>query len=679
MATLNTLRTKFGVVLSAVIAFALLAFVFSLKAEMGFSGNDPIVAKINGQDVTYTQYYDAYESIQRQSGIEEIDEQQADMIYAATWQSLITEHLMLPGIESMGFGVGERERVAMIRGEVPTQAFYSAFANPNTGAYDITMLNNFLFMSQGDPQSEAIWQSITSQAREERIITKYAGLVNAGVNLNALEIAEGVDGANKSFDGRWAVKRYSSVDDSQVTVSDAEVKKFYDDHKEQYKRQATRTISYAEFVVEPSAADLAALESKAMALAVDFEKAADIRQFVRESRAGSVASNYVGASAMSAAEAEVLDAGKMYGPESDGQSWIISRVENSVYASDTLSLRHIVLSYTDQQLADSLYTALRKASDDDFATAAMVHSTYTQTSQSGGDVGAVPFSAFVDEFAEALAPTRVGDVIKLESGDMIQLIRVYKAGPRAKYYRVATLEVPIVSSQETRTAAHNAAGLFASDAKGSGETFKSAASDASVSSHSVDLTSAVRTIAAVPGSSEVVRWAHKAKVGDMSEIFKVDDGYVVAMLTAINDSEYSKLSEVESAIRQGLILDKKFEKISADVSGSTFEAKVESLGGESNEFNGVNYNSYYISGAGVEPRLVGAITSASKGAVSAPIKGLSGVYVFVVDGENDSDEPQTADAEKLRAEMMYQQMTQQMLFATLESMGDIKDLRGDVL
>ena len=49
MASLNTLRTKFGIVLSIVIAGALLAFILSLKTEMGFSGNDPRVGVINGK------------------------------------------------------------------------------------------------------------------------------------------------------------------------------------------------------------------------------------------------------------------------------------------------------------------------------------------------------------------------------------------------------------------------------------------------------------------------------------------------------------------------------------------------------------------------------------------------------------------------------------------------------
>ena len=43
MASLNTLRTRFGIVLSVIIALALLAFILSLKTEMGFSGQDPKV------------------------------------------------------------------------------------------------------------------------------------------------------------------------------------------------------------------------------------------------------------------------------------------------------------------------------------------------------------------------------------------------------------------------------------------------------------------------------------------------------------------------------------------------------------------------------------------------------------------------------------------------------------
>ena len=54
MASLNTLRTKFGALLSVIIALALLAFILSLKTDMGFSDNDPKVGVIDGDKIRYS-------------------------------------------------------------------------------------------------------------------------------------------------------------------------------------------------------------------------------------------------------------------------------------------------------------------------------------------------------------------------------------------------------------------------------------------------------------------------------------------------------------------------------------------------------------------------------------------------------------------------------------------------
>ncbi len=679
MATLNTLRTRFGVVLSAVIAFALLAFIFSLKSEMGFSGNDPVVAEIGGQSVTYTDYQSEYNNILTQSGLTEINDQQSEQLFAATWQALVSKYLFEPSFEELGLQVCDEERMAIIRGEIPTQAFYSAFADPATGAYNIEAVNSFLLTSKGNPQAEAMWETLIEQALVERVTVKYFGLVGGSVNVNALEVAEGMLTANKSFSGRWGSKMYSEVADSLVSVSQSEIREYYNKNKAAFKRQPTRTISYVEFNVSASDDDKKALELKANELAEGFAQADDIRRYVRESRSGSVAANYVSAEALAADESEALVAGNMYGPALSGEEWKMSRVESSVYASDTLSIRHIVLSYTDSDLADSLKVALTKASDEEFAAAATQYSMYSQSAQNGGDVGSVPFSAFTDEFATALAPIRKGEIVKVESGDMIQLIRAYKVGKRVKHYRVASIDVEVVPSQETRTAAHNAAGLFAVAAKGGVSDFADAVSEASVSSHRADLMPATRSIAAVAGSQEVARWGQKAEIGDISEIFKVDDGYLVAMLTASNDAEYSALADVESSIKRILMQNKKYELLKSQVSGSTLDQMVASVNGKSGEFENANYSSYYIAGIGVEPRVIGAIATSAEGEVCGPIEGNGGIYFFVVDEIAESEEQLTEEAVKVSGTSTMQQLMQQSLFGALESLGETKDMRGATL
>lgn len=678
MATLNTLRTRFGVVLSAVIAFALLAFIFSLKSEMGFSGNDPVVAQINGHDVTMSEYSTEYNMVQRQSGVTEVDEQQSNMLYSATWQSLISRFALQPGFQSMGLEVSNAERMGIISGEIPTQAMYRAFMDPSTGVYNVAAVNDFLLSSQGNPEAESVWTMLNEQARIERQGNKYMALVMAGVNSNSLEVEDGVDSANKSYAGRWARKSYSSVADSLVSLSAAEIKSFYDANKRAYKRQPTRNISYVTFNVSPSASDLATLEGDATATSEDFAETTDLRAFIRENRNGSISQNYISGAQLPSAEATALTSGQMYGPSNNGTAWRMSRVYDSVDAADTLSIRHIVLSYTDQKLADSLLVALRQGGD--FAAAAAAHSIYAETARNGGEIGTVPFSAFTDEFATALAPAKSGDIVQVTSGDMIQIMQVYDAGARTKHYKLASIEIPILPSDATRRAAHNAAGVFAVEAKGNIEKFNAAATEAEVTPNVATIMAPQRSIAAVAGSQEVVRWAHRAEVGDLSEIFKVNDGYVVATLTKIDNDEYMALSDVEFTIKRKLLNDKKFEKMSSELSGSTFDEVASSMDGTSGEFEDVNFGSYYISGLGVEPVVIGAITSTqSAGTLSAPVAGTSGMFVFEVTEIGESEEQQTAEAEKLRAETTQQRAVQQVLFSTLESLSNTKDLRGENL
>ncbi len=679
MATLNTLRTRFGFVLTGVIALVLLAFIFSPSDLINFAGNDPIVAKINGHNVTYTEYAREYDEIQSQSGVSTFDDAQVDMLYQSTWQSLITSYVVTPGLVEMGFAFGPAEYAAVLRGSLPTQTMYSAFGNPQTGAYDVNAVNNFVLTSRGNAEAEAAWASLMDQVEEERLTTKYLAMVAAGINTNSLEAKLTADGNNKDYTGRWAYKRYADIEDSWAKVTDAEIKALYDARKELFKREPSRNVSYVLFNVEPSSADKSAIEAKAKALAQEFESVelSDIPTFVRESRSGSVATNYVTADQLPTMESTALTTGEMYGPTvTADNAWRISRVVESIYASDTLSLRHIVLPYTEEKLADSLLIALQGGAD--FALAAMNHSAYSETAQLGGEVGAVPFSSFEGEFSKALAPARKGDIVKVASGDMIQLLQVYDASARKRHYKVATIDLPIVPSQETRTAAHSAAGEYAMDLTGHVDDILTLSSEASVSPFNALLVPSTRTIDAVDGSSNVVRWAHKAKVGDVSEIFTVESGYVVAAVTSINNDKYESYDVAAVRLTQELMNAKKFEAVAAQISGSTFDEMVASISASTGSFEDINYNSYYIPGLGIEHEVVGAIISSNEGDVSSPIKGQYGLYFFET-MSMESDDTVTAEAEKARLEALAIQSAQQRLFDVLTSLSEIEDLRGSVL
>ena len=404
MASLNTLRTKFGIVLSIIIALALLAFILSLKTEMGFSGNDPRVGVIDGEKINYSEYYDQYETIKSQNNMPESDEQQSAMLANAAWQALIAKHVLTPGFDRMGLRVTEPERLAMVSGQHPSQAFYNAFADPRTGEYSVAAISQFLAQAETNPEAANAWAQLNEQARLEREVQKYFGLVKGGVYVNSLEVARGVEAANKSFSGKWAGKKFSAVPDSLVKVSSGDVKAYYNSHKNQFKQTPSRTISYVVFEVSPTDDDLLALEKSVTEVGREFAAAEEVKTFVRANRNGKIADSYVSAAQLSDEEAKALMAGEMYGPVLKNNEWTMSRALDSKMVPDSVGVRHIVLPYAQEALADSLLTVLKKGGD--FAQTAARYSVYDATAANGGEVGVLPFSAFTGEFAAALANAR---------------------------------------------------------------------------------------------------------------------------------------------------------------------------------------------------------------------------------------------------------------------------------
>lgn len=671
MISLNTLRTKFGVVLSVVIGVALLAFILSLKTEMGFSGQDPKVGEIAGENINYSEYYNEYEQVKAQSGIQETDEQQSAMLANAVWQSLIAKRLFEPSLEEMGLEFTDAERMALLSGEQFSQTLYNAFADPTTGEYNVAAVSQFLTESESNPEAAAAWAQLVEQLHLESSMQKYYGLIKNGVYVNNLEVAQGQKSQNETRSGKWVVKRYADTPDSLINVSSSEIKAYYKAHKNMYKQLPNRQLSYVVFEVSATEEDMAALEQEVKSVGEAFATAEDVKAFARENRNGSIVEGYVNASQLTAEEAAALMAGKMYGPVLRNNEWTMARVMDTKMAPDSLGIRHIVLPYTETALADSLLTALKGGAD--FAEAAAQYSVFAQTAQLGGEVGVMPFAAFTGEFAEQLASAKKGDIVKIASGDAIQLMQVYRADKATKHIRVASINYPVLASSETRRTAHSAAGSFTLAAK---EDFAEAASTAAVTPRVATLVQGDRTIRGLEDSREVARWAYGAKVGDISEIFTVGDDYVIATLTSIDKEEYTPVEEVAAQIRMQLARDKKFELVKAQMAGATIEEVAEAVGAEVAEYESAAFGSYYLNGPGLEPTLIGAIASTTdKGVVSAPVKGLNGVYVFTVESIEDSA-AQTAEAERVRAQAVQESMTTQSALQAVQEMAEIKDLRG---
>ena len=671
MLSLNTLRTRFGVILSVVIGGALLAFILSLKTEMGFSGNDPEVGEVNGDEIHYSEFLAAYEDVKTQMGGDNFDYDQAAQLVSMAWQSIVADRVFVPGMEKLGLTVTPAERKAMLLGEVPSGVYGSVFADPRTGLYNVAAVADFLAQAEGNAEMQRIWNLIDKQARIERATNKYMDLVRGGAYANALTLNKGVVAENNTYKGHFVACKYSSVADSLVTVSNREIKNYYKSHKSQYKQTPYRTVSYAHFEIEPTDADKKAVELAAKNAAGIFAKVKNLKAYVREEAHASLAATYVAAKSLASDEAKALNAGKTYGPVLKGDEWYASRVLETRNVPDSIELQHIVISYTETELADSVYTEASKKGAD-FAALAAKHSI-AETAAEGGVIGKVAYSTLAPELADALASARKGAVLKVPFGNAIQIFKVLSTGAVTRHYRLATLTYLVEASQETKRAIHKEASEFAMNAKGSVENFKEAAKAISTPSMSVEQGS--RNVPGLANSLEVVIWANKSKAGEVSDLIKLEDGYVVAVVTAVDEAEYKSLDKVSSQIKNTLLRQKKAALLKDKMQGATLEEIAANAEAKIEEFSDAKSSAYYIKGLGVEPRVLGVLSSVSAettGAVLPLIEGNSGVYAVVVD-EVKVEDKQTLEAERVKAQAAAESMAGSRAMWAVQARADVVD------
>ncbi len=266
--------------MSIVIMLALLAFILGDFAGGRGQNQNPVVGTINGVKVRYTDFVN--ERMRHEDMVRGAGEQAQEEAYQRAWAELVNKNAVIPGFHSMGLGLSEAEQsdmVSGIGGGYISPVIEQYFRNPETGVFDPQLLAQFVGnMTAAD---RATWDMVLSQAGNERLFSKYASLVSNGLNVTDLEVNMANEAENTTYNARIIFKPYSSIADSTVSISDSELKAYYNSHKEKFRREASRNMDYVVFDVMPSAADMEQGRMRADELAAQFAEAGDPATFTQ--------------------------------------------------------------------------------------------------------------------------------------------------------------------------------------------------------------------------------------------------------------------------------------------------------------------------------------------------------------------------------------------------------------
>ena len=615
MAVLETIRVKFGIVITVLIAVALLSFIIdpsTLQSVTASMSSKYDVGEINGKSISYNDFQeevDKYTTLtELMSGSSVQNEQQQISIRNTAWQSLVDKYLFIKNAKAAGLAVGDEEMLSIISGEMesPLITQNPAFFGEN-GTFSKDMLLQFISSIDSDPSGRMrlYWDNLQSTALTQQFYAKYMSLFSQSNIVNKLQLTDQLAGNNNTFNVNFVMVPYGYSKDTTVVVSDSEIKKYYEAHKKLYKQQAGRDIEYVVFEVKPSASDIAAANDAIAKVYDEFKTTQNMKSFLLANSDRKFDNTWYKAGELNSVSKTVND--YAFG-NNKGASGILTD-DNTFYAVKVLESANVP---------------------------EQVYVKYAQTEELLAD--AQPEWVSQIPGFEDLMTTPVGSKVKL-NGMFFQVLD--KKDVVAKK-RVAVLEKNAVASKETVNGYYSKANTLATMSAGKYDTFRAALDSLGLYAHPVSkMAEGTNRLGAVEGTKEIARWAFEAKKGDVSSIFTINNNYfVVAAMTGVYEEGYTDLKEVSASIRNILYREKAAQKKAAEVAASIeglsdLEAVAEKLGTTVSTKDGVAFSSF--SSQGLDPKFIGAAYASEDNVVCGPVAGNNGVYVYVVTGRETQD------------------------------------------
>ena len=659
MAVLETIRVKLGVLITVLIAVALLSFIIdpsTLQSVSSSMSSKYDVGEINGKSISYT---DFQADLDKFTTINEIltggaaqNEQQQASIRNAAWQSLVDKYLFVKNAEKAGIHVGEEELLNLISGDLESPVFTQnpAFFDEN-GNFSKNMVLEFVSYMDSDQTGRLnlYWNWLQEQAKNQQYYAKYNSLFTASNYANPLTLANQIAENNNTFNVEFVmVPMGYAGQDSTIVVSDSEIKKYYDAHKKFYRQPASRDIEYVVYEVVPSAEDIEAANQALVNVYDEFASTDNLKAFLLANSDRQYDSRWYKAGELNSVAKEVNDF-VFADKKVEGVSPVITK-DNTFYA---------VRVVEEAMVPDSVYVKYAPS------TVENVDSVLTASEATW-----LPQIAGFEDVMTAGKNTTV-----TVNGMVFNVLD--RTAPVAKK-RVAVLEKTAVASKETVNSFYSKANTLATKSAGKYDNFVKAVAEESAYAHPVNrmLESADR-LGAVENTKEVTRWAFEAKVGDVSNIITVNNNYfIVAALKGIHKEGFAPVEEVSESIKNILYSEKAIAKKAAEVSEkiaglNDMQAIADALGTTVSTKDGVAFSS--MSAQGLDPKFIGAASVSEEGKICGPVAGNIGVYVYKVTGR-DTGSFFTEDDAKVRDAQMNQYAAQMVLPVMMDD-AEVKDNR----
>ncbi len=474
-------------------------------------------------------------------------------------------------------------------------------------------------------------------------------MLQAAVTVSEGEIKRKFIDTYTELNAKYALISYSNFPDSSISVSESELKNYYDNNQDKFKVEAQRKLKYVMFKTTPSADDSIAVRTNLENVVSSFKK--DTSSF--ESYVGIYSSAPYSKDTLEITQfpQDAQDAiiksspGQIVGPVIGNGGYTLYHVVAKLPSKNTfVKASHILINkgsdeenYKD---AMNVYNSLAKGAD--FAQMAKQNSADIGSAVKGGDLGWFGKGQMVPEFEKACFSGKIGVVqkpIKTKYG--YHIIKV--TGRLDNKFVVEKIVAPVKTSSSTKDSRKSNASDFAYLAQKNDFT-----KEAELVHYTIrETTPFTKDAFAIPGlgvNKRIMDFAFDNSLGTVSDVFSVQNGYAVVMVSEVIKERIKTLDEVKAQIRAILVKTKReekakalAEKIKSEV-GNDLDKVTSNNPGAKVETTGSFTPSGNVPGVGQDYAFIEKCLDADLNKVTDPVKGLAGYYLIDVISRTPFDE-----------------------------------------
>jgi peptidyl-prolyl cis-trans isomerase D len=639
MALIEKIRRQGWLVL-VMVGLGIVGYLIPYDAVMALFGNSSSsVGVIDGKTISPQEWQIALEE---RKPLFQYDGNQTSL-YNDTWAQVSEDILYQDEFEKLGFQISEEEYEEIVFGKYLSPYVKSTiYGGKDSASFKEQMRTNFdqmppVSVNGSTVPMQGLWKELIIKKRQKE---KYDAMLKKGAYANSIDAKWAFKMTNDKASIDYVVKTYAEIPDTSVTVTESDIKAYYQEHKNdrEYKQDVSRSIEYISFPVQPSSVDSAKIQESLSTMASDFRAAKNDSSY-SAAHASSPNMGVVEYNSNNLPEpwnSQLMNdsVGKVVGPYMDGPFMKIAKISKRSMEIDSVSAKHILVKEKGPKgraKADSIKNVI--AREHNFAAMAAMYSEDPSNKDKGGDLGTFDRATMVKPFADACFNGAVGQLQVVETNFGWHIIEVTKKNSPKLITRIAVVDKKVEPSQLTVRNAFSLANEFTINFNDTA-SFHNAADtlNGKTTIYPVkDFKANATSLGALQNASAVVEWAYSAEVGDISQPKLVDNQYIIAALIDIKERGAPKLENVYDQMKAEATKLKKAKLYMDKMKTGSLEEIAIAVGSQVKKAENVNMKANSIPNSGVtnpENEVMGAIFGLKTGSMTSPIKGKGGVYVI---------------------------------------------------